>query len=161
MILVVGWIVMAVVLAGCFSAELAQPYRFSENPVKIVGNFSLGKEKGGNGYSVAMTQRPSTSNNAAYVVLISNVSLLGWNDDFIVAETPSASDTSSEWYLVVVSTQQVYHCAERLKELREKTSATEACSSLEQFVELKTKLGVPGDFALQNSTEVYERLKPH
>ena len=72
MILIVGWIVTAVALAGCFSAELAQPHRFSEDPVEIVGNFFLGKEEGGNGYSVAMTPRPSTGNNAAYVVLISN-----------------------------------------------------------------------------------------
>lgn len=156
-ILATSGIVITLVMAGCFSAELAEPHRFSEEPPKIVNGYLLAKEEG-YGYGVAMLQGPSESEEAAYVVLISNVSLLGWNNDFIVAETPSASDTSTEWYVIVVSTGQIYHCVERLKELSEKANPIEACSSLKEFSELKTKLGVPGDLTMRNSTEVYEQL---
>lgn len=152
------WIALGAVVSGCFSSELTEPHRFVEEPREITNGYFLGKEQG-DGYSVAMSQRASENNNGNYTVLISNANQLGWNPEFIVVETTSAVDDSTEWFVIVVSTRQVYHCAEQFKELPKTAIAPEECSTAEEFLELKARLGVPSDLMMRTAQDAYEQLK--
>lgn len=151
------WIALGAVVSGCFSSELTEPHRFVEEPLEIANGFFLGKEQGG--YSVAMSQHVSENDNGNYTVIVSNANLLGWNPDFIVVETTSSVSDSTEWFVAVVSTRQVYHCATQFNELPKTAIVPDECSTAEEFLELKTRLGVPGNLVMRNAEDAYEQLK--
>lgn len=150
--------VLGIVLAGCFSSELTEPHRLSEDPVEIVDGYFLGEEEG-YGYIVATRMTSDESGEGIYAVQVSNAGLVGWNDEFIVVETSADANTSKGWYVIVVSTGQVYHCAEDFQALNERSSSEEMCTSFKEFLDLKVRLSVPANLAMRDPSEVYEQLK--
>jgi len=148
---------MTVILTGCFAAELTTPH-FLEDPVEITGGYLLAVESG-YGYVISMPPRSREGRNQEYDVIVTHVNALSWDADFIVVEASPSSDLTHEWDIIVVATGQIYHCAERLREVSERPDIADTCVTYQEFLDLRERLGVPNDLRTRDVHDVYNELR--
>jgi hypothetical protein len=121
---------------------------FLKAPVEIVSGYKLAQFKHGSQNFVIISPSKLAPDGIYDSDFTYAVDLIGWTNDFIVGEIHSAKIS---WFLIVISSEQVYDCIDFPEE-------TIMCNSYERFVSIEQQLGVPTNIELRDVEQVYTEL---
>ncbi|MEW6242324.1 MAG: hypothetical protein AB1564_16095, partial [Chloroflexota bacterium] len=117
---------------------------FVRMPVEIVSGYELAQERNRFGFVVFAPSKRVPDGMYETETLASQIVWIGWNDDFIVVM--EQEETQKVWRIIDVVSQHVYDCIE--------ATQIDMCNSYDEFLSLRTQLGVPESVVMRDVQEV-------